>query len=137
MKLAYLYLGLWATTAAADPFYSSENAEQALENEPHFAKNDFAENSLPITTCSPPNSHNSLHLGVSFQDLRLIGIVKFDDDYRALFLDDKQRIIDLKPDDILQPDNIEIRAMDLKSVRYIDWQKVRDCQNPTLSTLKF
>lgn len=135
MKFRYLFFCLISSLTLADPFYSDEQAVQTTQNS---AKNrDFAEN-LPFSTaCELPEQLNPIHLGIDFAKLKLVGLVGFGQDFRALFIDENNRIIDLKPADLLEPEQIEIQQIDLKNLKYIAWQKVQNCDNPTISTLKF
>ncbi|AUI66181.1 MULTISPECIES: hypothetical protein [Glaesserella] len=114
----------------ADPFYKDE--EQAVISEEKVAKN-----AEKLPTCLPNSLVNKINMETTFDKLTLVGILQIDEKIRAIFIDGKKRIIDLFPDDYLTKDNIQIKEMDFKSVRYIAWDKVTECQAPKLFTLKF
>lgn len=135
MKLRYLFFCFLSSQLLADPFYDNQQAVGIMQNS--TKENNVAENSPFLTACEPPNHTNPIHLGIDFEKLKLVGLIGFEDDFRALFIDEHNRIIDLKINDMLEPEKIEITNIDLKSVRYIAWQKVQNCENPPISTLKF
>lgn len=137
MKFRYLFLCLISSPLLADPFYGDEQAVQIPQNSAKNNEQNFAENSHFLTACEPSENLNPIHLGIEFSKLKLVGLIGFDTDFRALFIDDHNRIIDLKTADLLEPDKIEITEIDLKTVRYIAWQNVQNCDSPTISTLKF
>lgn len=124
---------LLATIAVADPFYDSEETatEQAVEITENFAKNQ------PKTTaCQPTTQLDQARFSQTFAKLKLVGIVKFGEQFKALFLNEEQQLIDLKSYDIIEPEMIQIEQIDLKSVRYIQWQKSTQCDNPLISIIK-
>lgn len=135
MKFHYLFLCLFSSALIADPFYEDKQAPEIQTNS--AKENNFAENSIFTTACTTSNKTNPIHIGIDFEKLKLIGLVGFEEDFRALFIDGNNRIIDLKINDMLEPEKIEITHIDLKSVQYIAWKKVQHCEAPVISTLKF
>lgn len=133
MKLKNLIFAFISLNCFADPFYSDEViSSQADEFQQNTAKN------LPnLTACLPSSERNLLYLDLPFNQLKLIGIVRINNIFRALFNDNQRQIIDLRIGDLIEPEQIEIVEINLKQVRYIAWQKVEDCDNPTIQTFRF
>lgn len=136
MKFPPLYtlfglLLLFSLNSPADPFYAdSDITQQAIEFAEKNAK--FPQKS---TACAP-SATQRVSLPSPFSSLKLIGIVQFGDQFRAIFSDEQQHLIELKLGDLIEPDMIEIRHITLKSVQYIDWKRSLSCTQPALITLK-
>lgn len=135
MRLIFL-LSFISFFAYADPFYTDppeqDIYQQAVENEQQSTKN------VPKRpACHLPAQLNPLNIGVAFNQLNLIGILKRDTEYRALFKDEQQRIIDLKIDDLLQPEYFQITRINFKGVHYIDWLNTQNCTTPKTISMKF
>lgn len=132
MKLFYrLCLSLLSFSAFADPFYAENTDLQAGENTPNFAKN-----SSETTACKPPLNANKFNISSAFDTLTLVGIVQHDQQFKALFTDEKQHLIDFRVNDYLANQQIQISQIDLKTVTYIDWQKTTQCEQPYQVILK-
>lgn len=143
MKIIYysmlfaIFSLFYVTYSYADAFYaekehpeSQENAIQAVKNTQKDAKNQVL-----LPACLPKDL-NSLSITTEFLQLKLVGIVKFNEQFSALFLDEQQRIIDLKTNDFIENSGVQINEISLKEVRYIDWYQNTTCNNPKIITLK-
>ncbi|HDL3651961.1 TPA: hypothetical protein PW511_000001, partial [Mannheimia haemolytica] len=64
-----------------------------------------------------------------FDKMTLIGLVKTNEVMRALFIDEKQQLLALKENDLLN-NEIEIKHINLKSITYINWKLTKDCNIP-------
>lgn len=125
-------LFLFSLNSSADPFYAdSDSTQQAVE----FAEKN-ANFSSKSTACIPQTAQR-ISLASPFNNLKAVGIVQFGDQFRAIFSDEQQHLIDLKLGDLIEPELIEIHHITLKSVQYIDWQRSPTCTQPTIITLKF
>lgn len=129
MKARFLTLLFLSLNSIADPFYADPEQSQAVENHENFAKKPSKQ-----PACQPPHTQ-SLVLTEPFQQLKLVGIVQFGSQFRALFTDAQQRLVDLRIGDLISAEQIQIHDISLKQVRYIDWQKSPNCDKPTLITL--
>lgn len=128
-KLALL--ALLSPLAFADPFYPDEEpAQQAVDSAEKIAKL-----SAKTTACSPTASR-PVTLPTAFSSLKLVGIARFGEQFRAIFSDEQHRIVDLSIGDLVVSDQIEIQQISLKAVQYIDWQRSQNCEQPTVVTLK-
>lgn len=125
--MRYLLL-LFCPLAFADPFYPPSSAEQAVEKTENIAKN--SENP---TACPALESARTVAFQGKFSDLTLIGLVKIDDTFSALFLDSKQQLFVLKQGDVLAQAEVQITHIDLKGLQYQQWQ---NCTPSHLATLK-
>lgn len=130
MKTRFLVLLFLSLNSIADPFYAETEQVQAVENQENFAKKPSKH-----SACLPQQPAQSMVLSEPFQQLKLVGIVQFDSQFRALFTNTQQRIVDLRIGDLIDAEQIQIHDISLKQVRYIDWQKSPNCDKPTLITL--
>lgn len=122
----------------ADPFYPQDNASHSIDSLTSQAEENMPKNAkqqAEITACLSPQL-NRLALPTPFEQLKFIGVVEINQQFRALFVDPQQAIIDLRVDDLLEGDFIQITEITLKSVRYIHWPKSTNCSTPHLVTLK-
>ncbi|TCT15749.1 hypothetical protein EDC51_10510 [Bibersteinia trehalosi] len=139
MKYQTLFFIFISFYSVADPFYIDElETEQADEIEQYSANlPNFAKNFSNQPACTPQNTLNRVNLNLPFDELKLIGIAQIKHEFRALFHDNQRQIIDLKIGDLVEPEQIEIVEINLKQVRYIYWQKVEHCENPTIQSFRF
>lgn len=122
--------------AVADPFYGESQATAPNQNG-NNAENATAKSMEKVTACQPSDDVKNINLNIHFNQLKLVGIIKSNEQFKALFIDDKNQIFDFSPKDYLTQGSIQIEDIDFKSVNYIDWQNSHNCQNPILSTIKF
>lgn len=131
-----LFLLLFASTSIAqrDPFYGESHVDSfEAQADNNLQKN--AKHLASLQDCLT-NDFPKISLISPFEQLKLIGLVEIDGEFRALFLDPQQRIIDIKQGEVIEQDFIQIYKISLKSVTYIDWQKSQSCTNPTYIQLK-
>ncbi|WP_373819437.1 hypothetical protein [Glaesserella sp.] len=128
MKNSYFILLCCTVHSYANPFYADEKSNESLT--------EFAKNSPKPTACMLDERLNQLHSPIDFSKLKLVGLSHIHQQYKALFLDENRQLHSFKPNDFLHDSYIQFEHIDLKSVRYIDWQKSKDCQTPYVVTLK-
>ena len=139
MKCLCFLLGLCSLTVAfADPFYgekpatdSPETMEQAVKNPAHFAKS-----SSFLTACNPTEKVNSLNLAEEFQDLKLVGLIHIQGQFKGLFKNKENKLMSLAENDFIAAQGIQIKTINLKSLQYIHWGLTEQCDSPHLVTLK-
>lgn len=133
MKKYSLMMLLFGLNAMADPFFgeNNKNEDQAItESNPHFVKN--IQNS---TACSPPEHPYLVNLPFEFEKLKLVGLARINNQFKALFIDDKNQILDIT-ENMLINSEIEIKNINLKSFTYINWKLTKDCKKPYEITFK-
>ncbi|MDD0825049.1 hypothetical protein PTQ27_11350 [Mannheimia sp. AT1] len=128
----FLSLLLLSFNVMADPFFGEQ---QALENE-YILETDIAKNAENIPACKPSENGFSLNLTTEFEKLKLIGLVKINHQFRALFIDDKNQLFDLKENELINDHQIEIKNINLRSITYINWKLTNDCSSPYEVILK-
>lgn len=126
-QLLFCTLFFWSF-AFADPFYPQETKEQTVETTENLAKNSEEQTACPI-----PDTSNAVAFNGQFNELTLVGIVKIDEMFSALFIDSKQQLLALKQGDVLAEAQVQITQIDLKSLQYQQWQ---NCAPSRLATLK-
>lgn len=135
-KLTFCFLFL-SIIANADPFFG-----EAEQHKPEHlsSQTEFAKNQENLTACKPAeqsfNKLSELNLAVEFEKLKLIGIVKIHNQFRALFIDEKNQLFDFKENEFISQQQIEIRNINLKSVTYINWKLTQNCNLPYEIILK-
>lgn len=130
--LSLLFSFFFSSLAIADPFYADEDQAQTTPNSPTAV----AKKSPNLTPCKPTENINNIYLPLDFKELKLVGIVQFEQDFRALFSDKDNQLFDLKTDDYVVSAGIQIKHIDFKTVTLIDWQQTELCQNPHIIQLK-
>lgn len=122
-------------SATANPFYGEETTQkdpkQAVKNGERFAKH-----SQNKTACELPTSLNTLNINTEFEDLKLVGIIKQHNQFKALFKDKENRLVSFKENDYLEAQLIQIKEINLKSVQYIHWGLTDVCETPHILTIK-
>ncbi|WP_143413758.1 hypothetical protein [Haemophilus paracuniculus] len=108
----------------ADPFYGESEPNKTSET----TKVEQQEISKNPTACNMEKSENQPHFPFEKEKLKLVGILKNGDQFKALYLTDNQQLVDLKIEDLLG--SLQIKSINLKSVEWIDWQKTENCQQP-------
>lgn len=118
----YLFILLLYTNCLADPFYADNTS---LKEQSTFAKN-----SLELPACKPPNDLQLIYFPIKFEDLKLVGIVKKNQTYTALFSDKENNLIDIKQNSLLVESQIQIEKIDMRSIQIIDWLNSETCSKP-------
>lgn len=115
--------------AQPDPFYAEDlSSDRAVQAEETTVKN--AKKQPDLTACLAEERHR-LTLTTPFEQLKLVGVVELNGQFRALFVNEQQRIVEVRVGDVLLPEVIEMTEIRLKGVSYIDWQKSPSCAEPT------
>lgn len=132
--MPYLFLVIllfFLNPVFADPFYPEQPAHHPKSSELNFAK------SLAFSPpCLAEKKLENIYLPIDFTQLKLIGIVKNQNIFKALFLDKENKLIDLKEDDFIPSAQIQIEKIDLKQITIIDWQQTSSCHEPYRIQLK-
>lgn len=123
---------LFSLNCMADPFYSEENGKREINSNKSI---------FNFTSCQAPKNLEQIYLPMDFFDLKLVGIVKNAETYTALFnYQSKEKsppqLIDLKQDDFIVNEQIQIEKIDLKKVQIIDWMNSEICAEPKRIQLK-
>ncbi|QIM63580.1 hypothetical protein A1D29_09915 [Pasteurellaceae bacterium Orientalotternb1] len=118
----YLFILLLYKNCLADPFY----ADNTMYNE----QSTFAKNLPNLTACKPPNDLELVYFPIKFEDLKLVGIVKKDQTYTALFSDKENNLIDIKQNSLLVESQIQVEKIDMKNIQIIDWSNSEICSKP-------
>ncbi len=128
----YFWILLFSHLAFADPFYGEfSSTTQAVEKSEKFAKK-----STNFTACELPNNLNDLNLSTEFEDLKLVGLVKIEQQFRALFIDKENNLYEFKENDFLKEKLIQFSSINLRQVQYIHWELTENCHHPFIITKK-
>lgn len=134
MNKYFLSILLLCCNAVADPFFGTTNiTENAQLTEVEI---DIAKNNENLTACKPSTNLFSINLPTEFEKLKLVGLIKIDNSYRALFIDEKDQLFDFRENELVNNHQIEIKTITLKSITYIDWKLTQHCNTPYEVTLK-
>ncbi|MBF0826879.1 hypothetical protein [Muribacter muris] len=131
MKRITILLLFCPLCVLADPFYVEEKVPQAASYEQNFANKP-----QKSTACRPQGQFDEVMIDVDFDTLRLVGLIKLSEHYKALFIDSERKLYDFSENQYLTLSDIQINHIDLKQVSYIDWRKSEDCQKPLIKTIK-
>lgn len=118
----------------ADPFYQ-DPPEQAMTQQAVLSPEKSEKLPVDPHDCAQTVPLRSRQLTVPFEQLTLVGIVRFEQTPHALFIDQAQRMTALQLHDLLLPEGIQITQIQLKQVEYIDWSKSPNCHHPHSITL--
>lgn len=121
----FLILLLVCPHGSADPFHADEPQTQVVDFPQKFAKNP-----PDLTACPFHSELNAVYITTPFEQLTLNGLIRIDDQFTALFLDEKGKTFFFKQHDLLQPEFIQISDIDLQSVNYLNWKLSQNCQVP-------
>ncbi|WGE51959.1 hypothetical protein [Actinobacillus equuli] len=130
----YIWILLFfSSVSIAEPFYGEKLAD---ENSRISSESEIAINTENLTACSLPLQRDSRYLPEKLVQLKFIGVVKKQDKYKAILMDAQKQLFDLQVNDWLADELIQIIDIDLKSIRYINWQTEKNCESPTPVILK-
>ncbi|MDE8033826.1 hypothetical protein OQ257_01380 [Actinobacillus equuli subsp. equuli] len=130
----YIWILLFfSSVSIAEPFYGEKLAD---ENSAFSSESEFAINTENLTACGLPLQRDSRYLPEKLAQLKFIGVVKKQDKYKAILMDAQKQLFDLQVNDWLADELIQIIDIDLKSIRYINWQTEKNCESPTPVILK-
>ncbi|MCQ1856641.1 pilus assembly protein PilP [Haemophilus sputorum] len=137
MKKYLISLILFSQAILADPFYGETKSEttssvvEITHNKPNKILNN---KSMP--NCELSENLNRINLTEEFEDLKLVGLVKINHNFKALFKDKDNKLLVLNKNDYLEAQLIEISSIDLTAVKYIHWGLTEDCAKPHQMTLR-
>ena len=133
MKKYLISLILFSQAILADPFYGE--TKSAVVEITHNKPNKILNNkSMP--NCELSENLNRINLTEEFEDLKLVGLVKINHNFKALFKNKDNKLLILNKNDYLEAQLIEISSIDLTAVKYIHWGLTEDCAKPHQMTLR-
>ena len=131
MKKYLISLILFSQAILADPFYGetkSEAASSTVEIKQGDSSKRLSNKSIP--SCNLSETLNRINLTEEFEDLKLVGLVKINHNFKALFKNKDNKLLILNKNDYLEAQLIEISSIDLTAVKYIHWGLTEDCTKP-------
>ena len=137
MKKYLISLILFSQAILADPFYGekkSESASSTVELTQGDSSKRLSNKSIP--SCELSETLNRINLTEEFEDLKLVGLVKINHNFKALFKNKDNKLLILNKNDYLEAQLIEISSIDLTAVKYIHWGLTEDCAKPHQMTLR-
>ena len=137
MKKYLISLILFSQAILADPFYGetkSESASSTVELTQGDSSKRLSNKSIP--SCDLSETLNRINLTEEFEDLKLVGLVKINHNFKALFRNKDNKLLILNKNDYLEAQLIEISSIDLTAVKYIHWGLTEDCAKPHQMTLR-
>ena len=137
MKKYLISLILFSQAILADPFYGetkSESASSTVELTQGDSSKRLSNKSIP--SCDLSETLNRINLTEEFEDLKLVGLVKINHNFKALFKNKDNKLLILNKNDYLEAQLIEISSIDLTAVKYIHWGLTEDCAKPHQMTLR-
>jgi hypothetical protein len=137
MKKYLIILILFSQAILADPFYGetkSEAASSTVELTQGDSSKRLSNKSIP--SCDLSETLNRINLTEEFEDLKLVGLVKINHNFKALFKNKDNKLLILNKNDYLEAQLIEISSIDLTAVKYIHWGLTEDCTKPHQMTLR-
>ena len=128
-----LFCSLFYTShSIADPFYGEEREKESTSK----TKSTIAKKGVKTTSCELSENANIVNIPIEFEDLKLVGVLKYNNTTKALFIDKSNQIFDFAQDDFIKDKTIQIREISTKAVKYINWGLTDDCNTPYQITLK-
>ena len=137
MKKYLISLILFSQAILADPFYGetkSESASSTVELTQGDSSKRLSNKSIP--SCDLSETLNRINLTEEFEDLKLVGLVKINHNFKALFRNKDNKLLILNKNDYLEAQLIEISSIDLTAVKYIHWGLTENCAKPHQMTLR-
>lgn len=132
-KILFSLLCLFtANYTLGDPFYGETTEKENNKD----VKQNIAKKSTKTPACELPENVNEINLPVEFEDLRFVGVFKYNNKAKALFIDKSNQIFDFAENDVLKDKSIQINEINTKFVKYTNWDLTEDCQSPYQITLK-
>lgn len=124
----FLLLFCFCSYCFADPFYLPEPENTSTA--------EFAKNNEILPRCKPNSDVENIYLPLDLTQLKLVGIIHINEQYKALFTDKENKLIDLKENDFIVSSHIQIEKVDFKKITIIDWKNTQLCHQPTKIQLK-
>lgn len=137
MKKYLISLILFSQAILADPFYG-ETKSEAASSTAEFTQVDSSKrlSNKSIPSCNLSETLNRINLTEEFEDLKLVGLVQINHNFKALFKNKDNKLLILNKNDYLEAQLIEISSIDLTAVKYIHWGLTEDCAKPHQMTLR-
>lgn len=130
--LSFLFIS--SSVLAIDPFFG-EQSHIKNESDAINTTLEITKNLEKLTAYQPLERKSHLNLEADFEKLKLIGIIKINQNFSALFIDEKEQLFEFKEMDLVNKE-IEIKNINLKSITYINWKLTQDCNMPYEIILK-
>lgn len=128
-----LFCSLFYTShSIADPFYGEEREKESTSK----TKSTIAKNGVKTTSCELSENANIVNIPIEFEDLKLVGVLKYNNITKALFIDKNNQLFDFSQNDFIKGKSIQISEINTKAVKYTNWDLTNDCNTPYQITLK-
>lgn len=122
----------YTSHSIADPFYGEEQEkERTSKTKPTIAKN-----GVKTTSCELSENANIVNIPIEFEDLKLVGVLKYNNITKALFIDKNNQLFDFSQNDFIKGKSIQISEINTKAIKYTNWDLTNDCNRPYQITLK-
>lgn len=128
-----LFCSLFYTShSIADPFYGEEQEKERTSK----TKSTIAKKGVKTTSCELSKNANIVNIPIEFEDLKLVGVLKYNNITKALFIDKNNQLFDFSQNDFIKGKSIQISEINTKAVKYTNWDLTNDCNRPYQITLK-
>ena len=131
LLLLFCFLS-YTTHSIADPFYGKEQEKENTAK----AKSTIAKKRAKTTACELPENANIVNIPIEFEELKLVGVLKYNNITKALFIDKNNQLFDFSQNDFIKDKSIQINEINTKAVKYTNWDLTDDCNRPYQITLK-
>lgn len=129
MKWRFLIVLLAPACCIADPFYGKAEAQSATSE----YISELAKNSENQTACTVPEGLESLSLEEPFAKLQFIGVLKQNEQIKALFSNENKQIIEMHENQLITHDDIQIHKIEMRAIHYIQWKNTSNCETPQIT----
>lgn len=128
-----LFCSLFYTShSIADPFYGEEQEKESTSK----TKSTITKKGVKTTSCELPENANIVNIPIEFEELKLVGVLKYNNITKALFIDKNSQLFDFSQNDFIKDKSIQINEINTKAVKYTNWDLTDDCNRPYQITLK-
>ena len=128
-----LFCSIFYTShSIADPFYGEEQEKESTSK----TKSTITKKGVKTTYCELPENANIVNIPIEFEELKLVGVLKYNNITKALFIDKNSQLFDFSQNDFIKDKSIQINEINTKTVKYTNWDLTDDCNRPYQITLK-
>ena len=120
-------LPLLAKTQGKDPFYPTQSNQKKLNIKlPKF---------INLHYC--PQAKAGFLANISFEQLKIVGVVKNKQSYKLLVMDENQRFLELKKGDFVALERLQLIDIQLGLITLKHWDYAVGCEQSQLTRLQF